>query len=70
MLIEYSKNSVTSLELPLSDSLCVWALSTDVEDEDFFAVDDDDDLSADDDTFFLSTFSAGILALDAADIFA
>lgn len=50
MLIEYSKNSVTSFELPLRDSLCVCAPSDDdvfavalddLADEDF-AVEDDD----------------------------
>lgn len=37
--MEYSKNSVTSLELPFNASLCVCALS---EDDEGFATEDDD----------------------------
>ena len=63
MLIEYSKNSVTSFELPLRDSLCVCAPS---DDDDVFAValDDlaDEDFAVEDDD--LATAAADLVVED------
>lgn len=56
VLMEYSKNSVTSFELPLSDSLCVFASSAVFDDDDFFV---DGSLVAD--GIFTDMLSAGVL---------
>lgn len=68
VLIEYSKNSVTSFELPFSESLCVCALSVE-EDALFFSVDDEAFFSADDDEAFFVEDDDGFRASAAADLF-